>query len=105
MALKDLVNICLCMPRGKGYGSNGVNVASRVSMLQADLADQEWKFQDFVIVHELLHLRYSSHGRVFKAMLKAYVRGSSKFDVAMGQPAVIVRPVRLAAMFGRNRAT
>lgn len=73
--------------------------------LAADLADQESRFQDFVIVHELLHLRYSSHGRVFKALLNAYVPGSAKFDVAMGQPAVIVRPVRLAAMSGRNRAT
>ncbi len=73
--------------------------------LAADLADQESRFQDFVIVHELLHLRYSSHGRVFKALLNAYVPGSSKFDVAMGQPAVVVRPMRLAAMAGRNRAT
>ncbi len=55
--------------------------------LAADLADQESRFQDFVIVHELLHLRYSSHGRVFKALLSAYVPGSAKFDVAMGQPA------------------
>lgn len=73
--------------------------------LAADLADQQPQFQDFVIVHELLHLRYESHGRVFKALLNAYVPGSSRFDVAMGQPAVIVRPVRLKAMRGRNRAT
>jgi hypothetical protein len=65
----------------------------------------ERSFKDFVIVHELLHLRYSTHGRVFKALLNAYVPGSSKFDVAMGQPAVIVRPLRMAAMSGRNCAT
>lgn len=52
-----------------------------------------------------IHLRYSSHGRVFKALLNAYVPGNSRFDVAMGQPAVIVRPVRLAAMSGRNSVT
>ena len=55
--------------------------------LAADLVDQEPSFQDFVIVHELLHLRYSSHGRIFKALLNAYVPGSSRFDVAMGRPA------------------
>jgi predicted metal-dependent hydrolase len=73
--------------------------------LAADLADQDSKFQDFVIVHELLHLRYASHGRVFKATLSAYVPGWTQFDVAVGQPAVIVRPVRLAATAGRNHAT
>lgn len=54
--------------------------------LAADLANQRTQFQDFVIVHELLHLRYSTHGRVFKALLNAYVPGSERFDVAMGQP-------------------
>lgn len=55
-------------------------------------------------MHELLHLRYSSHGRVLKALLNAYVPGSSTFDVTKGQPAVIVRPIRLAAMAGKPRA-
>ncbi|MFN3594287.1 MAG: M48 family metallopeptidase, partial [Thiobacillaceae bacterium] len=30
--------------------------------LAADLLDQDERFQDYVIVHELLHLRYPSHG-------------------------------------------
>lgn len=72
--------------------------------LAADLAEQNSKFQDFVIVHELLHLRYASHGRVFKALLNAYVPGCSRFDVAMGQPAVVVRPTRVEATSGRKRA-
>ena len=37
--------------------------------LAMDLADQDALFQDFVIVHELLHLRYTTHGRLFKALL------------------------------------
>jgi predicted metal-dependent hydrolase len=72
--------------------------------LAADLAEQETKFQDFVIVHELLHLRYSTHGRVFKALLNSYVPGCSKFDVASGEPAAILRP-SMGAQSERIRAS
>lgn len=43
--------------------------------LASDLLDQEVQFQDYVIVHELLHLRYSTHGRVFKALMSAHIPG------------------------------
>jgi predicted metal-dependent hydrolase len=39
----------------------------------ADLVDQPLIFQDCVIVHELLHLRYSTHGKVFNAVMTAHV--------------------------------
>ena len=45
-----------------------------------DLADKEAVFQDYVIVHELLHLRYGSHGKVFKALLTAHVPGWRSID-------------------------
>lgn len=38
-----------------------------------DLIEQDEQFQDYVIVHELLHLRFPTHGRVFKAFLTAHV--------------------------------
>lgn len=45
----------------------------RVITLAGDLVDMPEEFQDYVIVHELLHLRYRSHGKTFTAMLTALV--------------------------------
>lgn len=41
--------------------------------LAEDLADQKTCFQDFVIAHELLHLRVPNHGKVFKALMSVHV--------------------------------
>ena len=41
----------------------------------ADLLDEGAAFQDFVIVHELLHLRLPNHGKLFKSLMTAYVPG------------------------------
>jgi len=38
-----------------------------------ELADTDEAFQDYVIVHELLHLRYRTHGKRFQAMMSALV--------------------------------
>lgn len=38
-----------------------------------ELAEADGTFQDFVIVHELLHLRYRTHGKRFQAMMSALV--------------------------------
>ena len=48
--------------------------------LAVDLADEDGQFQDFVIVHELLHLRVPTHGRLFKALMSTYVPGWRELD-------------------------
>lgn len=49
--------------------------------LALDLLDKSEKFQDFVIVHELLHFRLKRHGRLFKALMSAYVGDWRRYDV------------------------
>lgn len=50
--------------------------------LADDLAARPAGFQDYVVVHELLHLRVPNHGRVFKALLSAHVPGWRRWGVA-----------------------
>lgn len=38
-----------------------------------ELAETDEAFQDYVIVHELLHLRYRTHDKRFQAMMSALV--------------------------------
>ncbi len=44
----------------------------RVSF-SAKLLRQPRAFQDYVIVHELLHLRVPNHGKLFKSLLSVYL--------------------------------
>lgn len=41
--------------------------------LAEELVEMDERFQDYVIVHELLHLRLPRHNRRFKALMGAYV--------------------------------
>lgn len=54
---------------------------SGVITLADDLAKTESGFRDFVIVHELLHLRVPNHGKVFKALMSIHVPAWRKHDV------------------------
>lgn len=38
-----------------------------------DLLKQPADFREYVIVHELLHLKVSNHGKLFKSLLRAYL--------------------------------
>ena len=54
---------------------------SGIITLATDLANQEAGFQDFVIAHELLHLRVPNHGKLFKTVLTAHVPDWKEHDV------------------------
>ena len=54
--------------------------------LAADLLDEDSSFQDYVIVHELLHLRVRDHGRLFKALMTTYVPGWRKIKGSRSEP-------------------
>jgi hypothetical protein len=50
--------------------------------LAVDLVDEADGFQDFVIAHELLHLRVPNHGRLFTALMTAHVPGWRRLEVS-----------------------
>jgi predicted metal-dependent hydrolase len=50
--------------------------------LAIDLDEENQGFQDFVIVHELLHLKVPNHGRLFKALMTAHVPKWRAMDLA-----------------------
>lgn len=52
-----------------GSCSSGKVVTFNSSILQYDDA-----IRKEVIVHELLHIRYKNHGKLFKTMMKEYLR-------------------------------
>ena len=54
---------------------------SGIVTLAADLADQDSDFQDFVIAHELLHLRVPNHGKLFRALMTAHLPDWKRYDV------------------------
>ncbi|MGC2656520.1 MAG: M48 family metallopeptidase [Bryobacteraceae bacterium] len=49
--------------------------------LATDLTLCDSSFQDFVIAHELLHLRVPNHGRLFKALLTTHVPNWRTLDL------------------------
>ena len=73
-ALKLKVNPRLVRVQAMRHKWGSCSSAGTVT-LASDLLDQDTRFQDYVIVHELLHLRYTTHGRVFKALMSAHVPG------------------------------
>lgn len=57
-------------PMPRKWGS--CSTLGRVSF-SADLLEQPERFREEIIVHELLHLKVPNHGKLFLALLKAYL--------------------------------
>lgn len=64
-------------PMSRKWGS--CSTAGRVTF-DAGLLQQTAEFRRHVIVHELLHLKVPNHGKLFKALLKAYL-GNGNVEV------------------------
>ena len=50
--------------------------------LATDLAFQGVEFQNFVIAHELMHLKIPNHGKLFKALMTAHAPDWREHDLA-----------------------
>jgi predicted metal-dependent hydrolase len=65
-----------------------------------DLLDEAHAFQDYVIVHELLHLKVRNHGRLFRSLLTAHLPTWRRFcPDGLGTSCV----ARIEAAYGNNR--
>ena len=51
----------------------GFVFVAALCVLRGQSTQQPLSFQDYVIVHELLHLRIRNHGKLFKTLLAAYL--------------------------------
>jgi len=68
--IKVEVNEVQVRPMRNKWGSLSTN--GRLS-LNAELLDLKKPFRDYVIVHELLHLRVPNHGKLFKGLMFAFL--------------------------------
>lgn len=64
------------MTRKWGSCSSGGTIT-----LANDLVRKDAGFRDFVIAHEMLHLRVQNHSKLFKALMSVHVPAWRKFDV------------------------
>jgi predicted metal-dependent hydrolase len=64
--------------------------------LAIDLDDESEGFQDFVIVHELLHLKVPNHGRLFKALMSAHVPKWRVMDAARRRARGLTSPSQIS---------
>jgi predicted metal-dependent hydrolase len=56
----------------------GTCTSDKIVSFSEDLLNQPLEFIDYVIVHELLHLRYPKHNKMFKLMHEIYLKEAYK---------------------------
>jgi predicted metal-dependent hydrolase len=56
----------------------GCCTSDKIVCFSEDLLNQPIEFIDYVIVHELLHLRYPKHNKMFKLMHEIYLKEAYK---------------------------
>ena len=73
--------------------------------LADDLSCAASDFQDFVIVHELLHLRVPNRGKLFKALMSVHVPDWRRHDIARRESYACdrTRPGHAAQARGEDR--
>jgi len=62
-----IVRVCWMKHKWGSCSASGTIVFSEA------LLREQARFQDVVIVHELLHLKVRNHGKLFKALMSAHV--------------------------------
>jgi predicted metal-dependent hydrolase len=71
MRIRVAPRLVTVRPMKRKWGS--VSLAGRVTF-DSDLLRQQADFRKRVIVEELLHLRVPNHGRLFRTLLRTYLR-------------------------------
>lgn len=61
-------------------GKWGTCSSDGIVTLATDLLDQDESFQDFVVVHELTHLKVQNHGKLFNGLLATHIPNYKSFE-------------------------
>jgi predicted metal-dependent hydrolase len=61
-------------------GKWGSCTADGIVTFADDLLDQPSDFQDYVIVHELAHLKVKNHGKLFNSLVANYIQNAKDFE-------------------------
>lgn len=61
-------------------GKWGTCTSDGIVSFAKELLDQDSEFQDYVIVHELTHLKVQNHGKVFNSLVASHIPNFKSFE-------------------------